>query len=205
MRCHSEDVVVSWVGQLRAPAPRLSSNPVIEEKACRTGGPSRLLRVVSLDYSARALLWLAKRARDWVRLGNSACSCSSRGRAREQAYVQPLEWGLPTSSVCLDAGESACTGAKACVVSGAGTLVEAPPFVVGGRGSGRPSVWSIQRVPPRAGGWGVGVRRSEKWPRAGRRPIRQLRLWQPSRARSRALASVGRAAASRTIRPLFDP
>jgi hypothetical protein len=34
---------------------------------------------------------------------------------------------LPTSSVCLDAGESACTGAKACVVSAAGMLVEAPP------------------------------------------------------------------------------
>ena len=94
MRCHSEDVVVSWVGQLRAPAPRLSSNPVIEEKACRTGGPSRLLRVVSLDYSARALLWLAKRARDWVRLGIPLAV------ARRGAGLASRRMCNPSSGVC---------------------------------------------------------------------------------------------------------
>jgi hypothetical protein len=202
LRCHSEDVVVSWVGQLRAPAPRLSSNPVIEEKACRTGGPSRLLRVVSLDYSARALLWLAKRARDWVRLGSSLavarrgvglasrrmCSASTGGFA--DIFGMPRRW------------ESACTGARACVVAAAGTLVEAPR-VRGRRWWERNAIGLVDPASPAASRpVGVGVRRSEKWPRAGRRPIRQLRLWQPSRARSRALASVGRAAASRTIRPL---
>ena len=134
-------------------------------------------------------------------LGSSRKSaCQGVGLASRR--MQRLDWGFADIFGMPRRWESACIGAKACVVSAAGTLVDAPR-VRGRRRWERNAVgWSIQRVPPRAGGTAVGVRPSEKWPRAGRRPIGQLRLWQPSRARSRALASVGRAAA---IRPVFLP
>jgi hypothetical protein len=116
------------------------------------------------------------RARAWVRLGRPVAGARRRGRAREQAYVPRLDW-RPTSSVCLDSGESACTGAKPCGVRAVGMLVEAPRGR-GGRWSERNAVGLVEPASP-AASRRVGRRRQavwEEWHRAGRRPMRQLEL-----------------------------
>ena len=142
------------------------------------------------------------RARAWVRLGRPVAGARRRGRAREQAYVPRLDW-RPTSSVCLDSGESACTGAKPCGVRAAGIGRSAARSwwaVMGAecRRSGRSS--ESRREPagrPSASGRVGGVARRRAAADASVGAVR------PSRARSCAVASVGRAAASRTIRPVL--
>jgi hypothetical protein len=159
---------------LGRPASRSYSSteqdPIIEEKACATGGPSHLLRVVSFDYLARVL----------------------RADAREGRYLS-----MP--------GTRVFRRAKACGVLGMGGAHIGRSAARSSCGLGRPesrrSGRSVESRRERSGRPSASGRVGEH--RAGRQPTRQLRLWQPSRARSCALASVGRAAASRTIRTVL--
>ena len=88
-------------------------------------------------------------------LGSSRKSaCQGVGLASRR--MQRLDWGFADIFGMPRRWESACIGAKACVVSAAGTLVDAPR-VRGRRRWERNAVgWSIQRVPPRAGGVKAG-------------------------------------------------
>lgn len=137
------------------------------------------------------------RAREWVRLG-SPVAVARRGVGLASRLCAAPRLAADISTL----GESAFRGAKACGVCAAGI----------GRSAAR-SWWAVvgaecrrsRRSSESAASRRVGRRRQavwEKWHRAGRRPICQLELWWPSRARSGALSSVGRAA-SRTIRPFF--
>jgi hypothetical protein len=105
---------------LGRPASRSYSSteqdPIIEEKACATGGPSHLLRVVSFDYLARVLRADAREGRYLSMPGRrvsrraKACGVWAARILVEAPRARPAGWGDRKAVDLVDPSSPAASG-----------------------------------------------------------------------------------------------